>query len=880
MFASIFAPETLAGYWMVQNSDAEFPGDETDDEDDLPYLDLSEVHKGPQSHLFLKDIKFRKKPSSSTTPNAVAQYPDSGSSYESLSTSSASHPSVLVPTSFSEPISTQSWSSFSLSAQSLRKSCSQPEPRNFVECHSLPVKAQQSSIQADARLLNPPGLSEKALGKRKAFDDGDLTLNEVVLRNLVLPLCSPIPVRVDSVGQHELFSRTSAVSVSGLSTRFGGPQVSNNLVKIPSSQGNQNGHIHQFYSPHAYVQTSTQTNAHIPGLTSPPPIAVVGNPFLGDGAESGVEAEATIGQRGHDQPDTHCDDLKWAAEKFLVLSQNDPQQAKDVIEMLQLQRPGQTIAAGIGHEITNRNSSVHGDHRGVDVGEWLIPSLGTGRIPEAGDQVNSGIEPGLYSGLSRSSRAGIEISTPDHPAIQFGQQKHTSMPPDADDEYSLDFDVHFHTSVSALSATPATLASPSTVSSSLQELKATLNNGVDVIVISIESGSGLQKGGERSPTSRLTIPSPKLRLSDSATLEVPRPANPTQKAKGREKEKEKTKQVPANRRNWPLGSSDCNLKYYIKCVTVRSLLTSIKKTFRVFDVQTIAAAMRAVASKRGEIYVPLKKKVELASDNEPPELMTATQRRQRRKNANRKEMDLELETKEIEDRAPSESAGPSGENTIAWRRESKDRTRDHHIYGNEHGLWEGDRGGGCVNKKQLARRSAGILLPSMSKQLVYIMKSMPALSHLTQLAMTFSVSVARTPASAISVVVNVPAHVRSRQSEERPYPKLAPISVDTQVSHPVVLGCGFTGEVIASAYVALLKTMGLSLLGRSKNAEFSSEPVIIHDDMSMEPGPTASKRRIPYVGKPSPPSSDIPASPSEPMVSGMGNSAAHPVNCR
>ncbi|KAJ4476100.1 hypothetical protein C8J55DRAFT_490350 [Lentinula edodes] len=60
--------------------------------------------------------------------------------------------------------------------------------------------------------------------------------------------------------------------------------------------------------------------------------------------------------------------------------------------------------------------------------------------------------------------------------------------------------------------------------------------------------------------------------------------------------------------------------------------------------------------------------------------MTTTQRRQRRKNANRKEMDLELETKEIEDRAPSESAGPSGENTIAWRRESKDRTRDHHIY--------------------------------------------------------------------------------------------------------------------------------------------------------------------------------------------------------
>ncbi|KAJ3912630.1 hypothetical protein F5877DRAFT_84609 [Lentinula edodes] len=776
MFASIFAPETLAGYWMVQNSDAEFPGDETDDEDDLPYLDLSEVHKpkletnnsttwnspershqfsqGPQSHLFLKDIKFRKKPSSSTTPNAVAQYPDSGSSYESLSTSSASHPSVLVPTSFSEPISTQSWSSFSLSAQSLRKSCSQPEPRNFVECHSLPVKAQQSSIQADARLLNPPGLSEKALGKRKAFDDGDLTLNEVVLRNLVLPLCSPIPVRVGIMDMFHILitTRTMLKFFSGLSTRFGGPQVSNNLVKIPSSQGNQNGHIHQFYSPHAYVQTSTQTNAHIPGLTSPPPIAVVGNPFLGDGAESGVEAEATIGQRGHDQPDTHCDDLKWAAEKFLVLSQNDPQQAKDVIEMLQLQRPGQAIATGIGHEITNRNSSVHGDHRGVDVGEWLIPSLGTGRIPEAGDQVNSGIEPGLYSGLSRSSRAGIEISTPDHPAIQFGQQKHTSMPPDAGSNATIHQSlylvlrggqalIHFliessATSpvpqppppvlqsnasslvVSALSATPATLASPSTVSSSLQELKATLNNGVDVIVISIESGSGLQKGGERSPTSRLTIPSPKLRLSDSATLEVPRPANPTQKAKGREKEKEKTRQVPANRRNWPLGSSDCNLKYYIKCVTVRSLLTSIKKTFRVFDVQTIAAAMRAVASKRGEIYVPLKKKVELASDNEPPELMTATQRRQRRKNANRKEMDLELETKEIEDRAPSESAGPSGENTIAWRRESKDRTRDHHIYGNEHGLWEGDRGGGCVNKKQLARRSAGILLPSMSKQLV------------------------------------------------------------------------------------------------------------------------------------------------------------------
>ncbi|KAJ4476090.1 hypothetical protein C8J55DRAFT_490340 [Lentinula edodes] len=195
--------------------------------------------------------------------------------------------------------------------------------------------------------------------------------------------------------------------------------------------------------------------------------------------------------------------------------------------------------------------------------------------------------------------------------------------------------------------------------------------------------------------------------------------------------------------------------------------------------------------------------------------MTTTQRRQRRKNANRKEMDLELETKEIEDRAPSESAGPSGENTIAWRRESKDRTRDHHIYGNGHGLWEGDR---------------------------------------EEVALT-----------------------RSNWTE---------------------------GEVIASAYVALLKTMVIFTRPLQKRRVFigdvqpdwelgsnfkvrylgesmenlAQEPVIIHDDMSMEPGPTASKRRILYVGKPSSPSSDIPASPSEPMVSGMGDSAAHPVN--
>ncbi|KAH7878336.1 uncharacterized protein C8R40DRAFT_1167761 [Lentinula edodes] len=619
MFASIFAPETLAGYWIVQNSDAEFPGDETDDEDDLPYLDLSEVHKvqasssypsvdtrkiampltsptpkpttqphgiprralssvfaGPPKSSFLKDIKFRKKPSCSTTPIAIAQYADPGSSCESLSTSSASYPSVSVPTSFSEPISTQSWSSSSLSAQSLRKSYSQPEPLKFVECHSLPVKAQQFSIQPGARLLNPPGLSEEALGKRKALNDrvkphvkrggpakprpSTVLANSSTSRyqshvshthhdayhaqNLyearddhLIPGC---------IGQRGFSSRTSAVSASGPSTRFGGPQVSNDLVKIPSSQGNQNGHIHQFYSPHAHVQTSTQTNAHIPGLTSPPPIAVVGSAFLGDGAELGTR-------------------IVMAAEKFSVLLQNDPQQAKDVIEMLQLQRPGQTIATcntlpqpqlngsldgflnmprrdpGIGHEITNRNSSVHGDHRGVDVGEWLIPSLGTGRIPEAGDQVNSGIEPGLYSGLSRNSRAEIEISTPDHPAIQFGQQKHTSMPPDADilDSservfYSSDPLPHRgkqrmisvqlkartrrntdpqssatspvpqppppvlqSNAVSALSATPATLASPSTVSSSLQKLKATLNNGVDVIVISIESGSGLQANAVR-----------------------------------------------------------------------------------------------------------------------------------------------------------------------------------------------------------------------------------------------------------------------------------------------------------------------------------------------------------------------------------------------
>ncbi|KAJ3911277.1 hypothetical protein F5877DRAFT_73311, partial [Lentinula edodes] len=382
------------------NSDAEFPGDETDDEDDLPYLDLSELLQVPL------------------------------------------HVVCVLPVSFG--------------ANLFLRTNLDPVMVLLIVIGSVLAKKLFSTRTS---LLNPPGLSAKALGKRKVFDDA---VKPHVKRDRP---AKPRPSTVlansstsrhhrhvshthhdayhaqnlyeardnhlipDSVRQHELFSRTSAVSASGLSTRFGGPQGSNNLVKIPSSQGNQNGHIHQFYSPHAHVQTSTQTNAHIPGLTSPPPIAVVGNPFLGDGAESGVEAEAIIGQRGHDEPDTHCDDLKWAAEKILVLLQNDPQQTKAVIEMLQLQRPGQTIAAGIGHDITNRNPSVHGDHRGV--GEWLVPSLGTGRIPEAGDQVNSGIEPGLYSGLSRSSRAGIEISTPDHPAVQFGQQKHTSMPPDA-----------------------------------------------------------------------------------------------------------------------------------------------------------------------------------------------------------------------------------------------------------------------------------------------------------------------------------------------------------------------------------------------------------------------------------------------------------------
>ncbi|KAH7878268.1 uncharacterized protein C8R40DRAFT_1067297 [Lentinula edodes] len=370
-------------YWIVQNSDAEFPGDETDDEDDLPYLDLSEVHKvqasssypsvdtgkiampltSPNSKPTTQPHGIPRRALSSVfagppnSPNVVAQYADSGSTYESLSTSSASYPSVSVPISFSEPISTQ--------------------------------------------LLNPPGLSEKALGKRKAFDDG--VKPHVKRGRPAKPRPSTVLANSSTTRYHGHVSHTHQDAYHA--------QILYKAREIILSQivlGNMNCFC-----------TSTQTNAHIPGLTSPPPIAVVGNPFLGDGAESG----------------------------------NDPQQAKDDIEMLQLQRPGQTIATGntlpqpqsngslngflnmprrdvgIGHEITNRNSSVHGDHRGVDVGEWLIPSLG---IPEAGDQLNSGMEPGLYSGLSRSSRAGIEISTPDHPAIQFGQQKHTSMPPDPD----------------------------------------------------------------------------------------------------------------------------------------------------------------------------------------------------------------------------------------------------------------------------------------------------------------------------------------------------------------------------------------------------------------------------------------------------------------
>ncbi|KAH7878311.1 uncharacterized protein C8R40DRAFT_1167731 [Lentinula edodes] len=69
MFASIFAPETLAGYWIVQNSDAEFPGDETDDEDDLPYLDLSEVHKVRASSSSYPSVDTGKIAMPLTSPN-------------------------------------------------------------------------------------------------------------------------------------------------------------------------------------------------------------------------------------------------------------------------------------------------------------------------------------------------------------------------------------------------------------------------------------------------------------------------------------------------------------------------------------------------------------------------------------------------------------------------------------------------------------------------------------------------------------------------------------------------------------------------------------------------------------------------------------------
>ncbi|KAJ3914209.1 hypothetical protein F5877DRAFT_70904 [Lentinula edodes] len=1122
MFASIFAPETAAGYWIVQNSDEEDPGDETDDEDDLPYLDLSEVHKvrasssyssvntagtagtasrttgkmtmplpnpnpkpktqphgtpqsapssvpgGPSKSSSLKGIKFRKKPSSPTTQNPVAQYPDPGNSYESFSMSSASYSSVSASTSFSLPISTPSWSASLLSAQPLRKSYSQTEPHKYTDYQPLspPVKAQQFPIQRDAISLNLPGPSEKALGKRKAFDDGvkphikrgrpGKHRPPTVLANSSMSQyhghVSHTPhdpchaqnlyeaqdshLIPDSVGQHELFSRTSAVSASGPSEILGGPRITDNLVKIPSSQGNQNGHIYQFYSPHAHVRTSTRTNAYIPGLTSLPPIAIVGNPFSGDGAESGVEAEATIGQTGHDEPDTHCDDLKWAAEKFLVLLQNDPQQAKDVIEMLQLQRPGQTIATGntlpqpqsngsldgflnmpghdvgIGQEITKRNFSVHGDHRGVDVGEWLIPSFGMGRILEAGDQANTEIESGLYSGLSRSSRAGIEVSTPDHPV------KHTSMSPDAssnatinpsilfsvEDEHvtsdgldilnsservyysgdplpprgkqrmisvqpkarkqrntdsqssatspvpqppppllqsnalslvldygsnsdseekdnlhedSLDFDVHLHTIVSALSATPATLASPSTVSSSLKESQATINNGVDVI--SIESGSGLQKGGERSPTSRLTIPSPnkqpspKLRLSDPAALEVPRSADLSQKATGREKEKKKKKQAPANRRNWPLGSSEyfchqcrsrsfklhmacafdnCNLKYCIKCITVRyaDLLAfdAKRKDFSCFRC-TNNCRCDLCCRKRGEIYIPPKRNVQLASDNEPPELMTLTQRRQRRKNANRKEMDLELETKEIEDRTLSESAGPSGENTIAERREKRDKVK----------------GKAKMEPEIIASTEKDTAYEKETGEKAVLTKSNWPEEGCNAKYCIRCVTSRRPPARPTTFK---PAHLRPRQSEERPYPKLAPITVDTQVLHPVVYWgavYNWTGEVIASAYVASVENDGIIFarplqkrrvfigdvqpdwelgsnfkiryLGESRE-NVAQEPVITNDDTSVGPSPTTRKRKVLYVGKPPLPSTVISASPSGPMVSSMGNSAACPVD--
>ncbi|KAJ3901915.1 hypothetical protein F5879DRAFT_287242 [Lentinula edodes] len=332
--------------------------------------------------------------------------------------------------------------------------------------------------------------------------------------------------------------------------------------------------------------------------------------------------------------------------------------------------------------------------------------------------------------------------------------------------------------------------------------------------------------------------------------------------------------------------------------------------------------------------------------------MTLTQRRQRRKNANRKEMDLELETKEIEDRTLSESAGPSGENTIAERREKRDKVKgkakmEPEIIASteKDTAYEKETGEKAVLTKsnwpegpleyychQCRHKSFRLYMECASEgcNAKYCIRCVTS-----RYASTISfdstrddffcfrckdtclcdiccrkrgetyISFRRPPARPTTFK---PAHLRPRQSEERPYPKLAPITVDTQVLHPVVYWgavYNWTGEVIASAYVASVENDGIIFarplqkrrvfigdvqpdwelgsnfkiryLGESRE-NVAQEPVITNDDTSVGPSPTTRKRKVLYVGKPPLPSTVISASPSGPMVSSMGNSAACPVD--
>ncbi|KAJ3758271.1 hypothetical protein EV360DRAFT_83206 [Lentinula raphanica] len=351
--------------------------------------------------------------SNSTVQNPYPYILPLGPSVTSFPTPSHSLPMAnYTPASLSLPTPTPS-SSFppSFPAQPLQESSS----RSGSEIHA-----------------NPPGPSEKALGKRKAVESEDVHI-----------AAKPQPKRVRPANP-----RASTTSAIHSATHCPGhiPVVNNSVIQsLPAVQpsvapatSQSYGYPHHHGPPPVLWAIASQAHAQAPGPPFPAP-STIENP--GDGRSARLPIVPQTSQTGLV---THSNDLAVLIDRLWEVQKTNPQAVTTLIKLLEGQQSASRALDGIlpaspsraytdnttksvsensnfphiepqptlNHDTNttqdamNSNVPTEDVHKSVDVGDWLVAGLSTGEGNNgAVDDVGVNIGPSLFD-HSSSPRSG------------------------------------------------------------------------------------------------------------------------------------------------------------------------------------------------------------------------------------------------------------------------------------------------------------------------------------------------------------------------------------------------------------------------------------------------------------------------------------------